>query len=98
MARSELTPQPNELQLARWLGAFCLCQQLPLCVGGDLLCKRGLVVGSEEGDTDLPLINTDGDQGERQDDEDGSSHINHPYSSLACVFVCVWTSVCNHHP
>lgn len=26
--------------------------------------------GSKEGDTDLPLINTDGDQGERQDDED----------------------------
>lgn len=40
--------------------------------------KEGLLGGSREGDTDLPLINTDGDQGERQDDEDGSSHINHP--------------------
>lgn len=27
-------------------------------------------VGVGGGDTDLPLINTDGDQGERQDDED----------------------------
>lgn len=52
----------------------------------DLLCKKGLLgrkhvcvcvhvymwrrEGGVRGDTDLPLINTDGDQGERQDDED----------------------------
>lgn len=35
----------------------CVC--VLVCVGGGL-----------RGDTDLPLINTDGDQGERQDDED----------------------------
>ena len=71
-----------------------MCQQPPLCVWSDLLCKRGLVGGSREGDTDLPLINTDGDQGERQDDEDGSSHINHPSSRLACVCVLVYVCVC----
>ena len=73
-----------------------MCQQTPLCVWSDLLCKRGLVGGSREGDTDLPLINTDGDQGERQDDEDGSSHINHPSSRLACLSkcMCVCVRVC----
>lgn len=56
---------------------------LLLCVCSDLLCKGGLVaglvaavgvrrdgVGKGGDDTDLPLINADGDQGERQDDED----------------------------
>lgn len=51
--------------------------------------KEGWFGGSKEGDTDLPLINTDGDQGERQDDEDGSFHINHPSSRLVCIYVCV---------
>lgn len=58
----------------------------PLCVWSDLLCKRGLVGGSREGDTDLPLINTDGDQGERQDDEDGSiPHYLPPMGSSLCL-------------
>lgn len=31
----------------------------------------------KQADVDLPLINTDGDKGERGDDEDGFEHINH---------------------
>lgn len=53
-----------------------------MCVFVCKVCVWGVVV---RGDTDLPLINTDGDQGERQDDEDWSSHINHPSSGLACL-------------
>lgn len=50
--------------------------------------------GSKEGDTDLPLINTDGDQGERQDDEDGSFHINHPSTRMVCnASVCAFLGV-----
>lgn len=67
------------------LGAFCLCQQPSFCVLAVIYyVKEGWLQGwwrrqqwgcevvgaGEGGDTDLPLINADGDQGERQDDED----------------------------
>lgn len=40
----------------------CVCLCVKCVYGGGVVVVRG--------DTDLPLINTDGDQGERQDDED----------------------------
>ena len=67
------------------------------------LCESRLIYYVKESwpgevDTDLPLINTYGDQGERQDDEDGSSHINHTSFSLPacvwCVCLCMCVSVC----
>lgn len=62
-------------------GAFCLCQQPSFCVSAVIYyVKEGWLQGWwwwwwgggrwRGGDTDLPLINADGDQGERQDDED----------------------------
>lgn len=99
------------------LGAFCLCQQPSFCVFAVIYYVKegwlqgwwrrqrwgcGVLGAGWGGDTDLPLINADGDQGERQDDEDWSSHINHPSSGLlsvcvsvrVCVRACVFVRAC----
>lgn len=80
-----ITHIPSNVLLvtASWSSLSCILfvSTPPFVHGGDLLCKGA---EEQEGDTDLPLINVDGDKGESQDDEDGFSHINH--------FACCWTS------